>query len=60
MSQQPLAHLVIPKEVSANAELIARDGYRLTAEDRLDIMQLPAILEWAFGSQNFDAIADLC
>jgi hypothetical protein len=44
MSQQPLAHLVIPNEVSANAELITRDGYRLTAEDRLDIMQLLTIL----------------
>ncbi|HEY9623939.1 MAG TPA: nuclear transport factor 2 family protein [Crinalium sp.] len=59
MSQHPFAHLVIPKAVSANAELITREGYRLTADDRLDIMQLPALLEWAFGSQDFDAIADL-
>ncbi len=59
MSQQPFAHLVIPKEVFARAELITRDGYRLTSDDRLDIMQLPAVFEWTLGSQNFDAIADL-
>ncbi len=59
MSQQPFAHPIVPKAVSARAELVTRDGYRLMSDDRLDIMQLPALFEWTLASRNFDALADL-
>ncbi len=59
MSQHPFAHPIVPQAVYARADLITRDGYRLTSDDRLEIMQLPAMFEWTLASQNFDAIADL-
>jgi ketosteroid isomerase-like protein len=55
MSQ--LLHLDIPSQVFARGELVTQEGYCLTVEDRLNIMQLPAEAEWAIGAQNIDAIA---
>ncbi len=59
MLQHSFAHPIVPKAVTARADLVTRDGYRLTSDDRLDIMQLPAMFEWTIASRNFDALADL-
>lgn len=59
MAQQPFARPTVPMAVTARTDLITWEGYRLTADDRLDIMQLPALFEWALAAQDFDAIADL-
>ncbi|GAP97986.1 nuclear transport factor 2 family protein [Leptolyngbya sp. NIES-2104] len=55
MSQ--LLHLDIPSEVFARGELVTQEGYLLTVEDRINIMQLPAEYEFAIGAQDIDAIA---
>lgn len=59
MSQQAFVHPIVPAAVTARAELVTRDGYRLTADDRLDIMQLPALFEWSLAARDFEAIANL-
>lgn len=59
MIQQPFAHPIVPKAAIARAELITHDGYRLTVDDRLEIMQLPALFEWSLAARDFEAIANL-
>lgn len=59
MSQQSFAHPIVPTAATARAELVTRDGYRLTSDDRLDIMQLPALFEWSLAARDFEAIASL-
>ncbi len=54
----PLAKVIIPPGALERRPLVTRTGYKLTVEDRLEMMGLPARFEWAFCSNNVEALAD--
>ena len=51
--------MIIPSAALKRGPLVTRQGYKLTAEDRLEITALPARFEWAFCSNDFEALADV-
>lgn len=51
-----LAHLTVPPQIFDDGPLVTRDGHRLTAEDQIALMQMPARFEWAFCSGNGEAL----
>lgn len=55
--ETPLSKIVVPRGALKRGPLVTRTGYNLTVEDRLEITSMPARFDWAFCSNNLEALA---
>ncbi len=59
MTDQMLGSLTLPRAFFEARPLVTGDGYALTTEDRLQMMESIHRFEWSYGALDQDAVFDL-
>lgn len=59
MDLKQLATVSVPPSLFRRGKLVTKDDYQLTADDKVEMMELTRLFEWAFISQNNEELMKL-